>query len=117
MRFYDSSHNLKIVLTPSAILYIAAEQNYVNIYYVENGRVRQYELRSSMKAIDELCQENGLMRCHRSFYINPAHVKVLRKDKDGIMYAELDADDVHHIPVSEYLFCRKSAKVKAIALP
>jgi DNA-binding LytR/AlgR family response regulator len=41
------------------------------------------------------------MRCHRSFYINPAHVKVLRKDRDGIMYAELDADDVRHIPVSK----------------
>ena len=108
MRFYDSSHNLKIVLTPPAILYIAAEQNYVNIYYVENGRVRQYELRSSMKAIDELCQDNGLIRCHRSFYINPAHVKVLRRDKDGIMYAELDADDVRHIPVSKKYYDRLS---------
>lgn len=101
MRFYDSQHNLKIVLTPSAVLYISAEENYVNIYYVDNGKVRQYNLRSSMKAIDELCQDNGLMRCHRSFYINPAHVKVLRRDKDGIMYAELDADDVRHIPVSK----------------
>ena len=108
MRFYDSSHNLKIVLTPGAILYISAEQNYVNIFYVENGRVRQYELRSSMKAIDELCQDNGLIRCHRSFYINPAHVKVLRRDKDGIMYAELDADDVRHIPVSKKYYDRLS---------
>ena len=108
MRFYDSFHNLKIVLTPSAILYIGAEQNYVNIYYIENGRVRLYELRSSMKAIDELCQDNGLIRCHRSFYINPAHVKVLRRDKDGIMYAELDADDVRHIPVSKKYYDRLS---------
>lgn len=101
MRFYDSMHNLKIVLTPQSILYISAEENYVNIYYIENGKVRTYVLRSSMKSIDELCQENGLFRCHRSFYINPAHVKVLRRDKDGIMYAELDADDVRHIPVSK----------------
>ena len=101
MRFYDHQHNLKIVLTAPAILYISAEENYVNIYYVDNGRVKSYNLRSSMKAIDELCQDNGLMRCHRSFYINPAHVKVLRKDRDGIMYAELDADDVRHIPVSK----------------
>ena len=101
MRFYDQQHNLKIVLTAPSILYIAAEENYVNIFYNENGRVRSYNLRSSMKAIDELCQDNGLMRCHRSFYINPAHVKVLRKDRDGIMYAELDADDVRHIPVSK----------------
>ena len=101
IRFYDHSHNLKIVLVPQAILYIAAEENYVSIYYYENDKVREYVLRSSMKSIEELCLENGLVRCHRSFYINPAHVKVLRKDRDGIMYAELDADDIRHIPVSK----------------
>lgn len=101
MRFYDNQHNLKLVLMPSSIIYISAEENYVNIFYKENDRVRDYSLRSSMKALDELCQENGLVRCHRSFYINPARIKVLRKDKDGIMYAELDADDVRTIPVSK----------------
>mgnify|MGYP003305537612 FL=1 len=50
----------------------------------------------------------GLVRCHRSFYINPVHVKVLRRDKDGIMYAELDADDVRHIPVSKTYYERIS---------
>ena len=108
MRFYDHLHNLKIVLSPDTILYISAEENYVNIYYSEAGRVREYNLRSSMKAIDELCQDNGLVRCHRSFYINPVHVKVLRRDRDGIMYAELDADDVRHIPVSKTYYGRLS---------
>ncbi len=101
MRFYDNQHNLKLVLFPTVILYIQAEENYVNINYVENDRVKEFVLRSSMKALDELCQDHGLVRCHRSFYINPARIKVLRKDKDGIMYAELDADDVRTIPVSK----------------
>lgn len=101
MRFYDNQHNLKLVLMPEAILYIQAEENYVNINYTENDRVKEFVLRSSMKALDELCQDNGLVRCHRSFYINPVHIKVLRKDRDGIMYAELDADDVRTIPVSK----------------
>jgi DNA-binding LytR/AlgR family response regulator len=108
MPFYYNFHNLKIVLTAPAILYIAAEENYVHIYYLENGRVKEYCLRSSMKALDELCQDNGLIRCHRSFYINPVHVKVLRKDRDGIMYAELDADDIRHIPVSKTYYGRLS---------
>ena len=73
----------------------------MNINYIENDRVKEFVLRSSMKALDEICQDNGLVRCHRSFYINPARIKVLRKDKDGIMYAELDADDVRTIPVSK----------------
>ena len=108
MRFYDYLHHLKIVLDPHTVLYISAEENYVNIYYTEGDRVREFNLRTSMKAIDELCQDNGLVRCHRSFYINPVHVKVLRRDKDGIVYAELDADDVRHIPVSKTYYERIS---------
>ena len=101
MRFYDEKHNLKIVLQSHSVLYIQAETNYVNINYLENDKPRTYVLRSSMKAIDELCQDHGLIRCQRSFYVNPVHVKVLRKEKDGVMYAELDAPDVQNIPVTK----------------
>ena len=101
MRFYDSKHNLKIVLVPDAILYIAAEENYINIYYIENSKVRNYVLRSSMKAVEELCIDNGLVRCHRSFFINPSHVKVLRKEQEGVVYAELDSPEARHIPVTK----------------
>ncbi len=108
MRFYDDKHNLKIVLTPDAILYISAEENYVSIYYKENGKLRKYVLRSSMKALDELCQDNGLVRCHRSYYVNPAHVSVLRKEKEGVVYAELDANEAMHIPVTKRYYDRLS---------
>ena len=101
MRFYDEKHNLKIVLNADSILYISAEENYVHIWYMENSKVRSYVLRSSMKAIEELCLDKGLVRCHRSFFINPLHVKVLRKEHEGVVFAELDANDVRHIPVTK----------------
>ena len=101
MRFYDEKHNLKIVLDPESVLYVEADVNYVNIYYSENDKIRSYSLRNSMKAIDELCHDHGLVRCQRSFYVNPRHITVLRKEKDGIVYAELDAKDVRHIPVTK----------------
>lgn len=108
MRFYDEKHNLKLVLMPETVLYITAEENYVNIFYNENGKLRNYVLRSSMKALDELCQDNGMIRCHRSYYVNPSHVKVLRKEKEGVIYAELDAKDVMHIPVTKRYYDRLS---------
>ena len=101
IRFYDEKHNLKIVLDSQSVLYVEADVNYVNIYYTENDKIRNYTLRNSMKAIEELCHDNGLVRCQRSFYVNPRHIKVLRKEKDGIVYAELDAKDVRHIPVTK----------------
>lgn len=108
MRFYDDKHNLKLVVLSDTVLYIEAEINYVNIFYTENGRVRSFMLRSSMKALDEICQDHGLLRCHRSFYVNPQHVKVLRKDKEGVVYAEMDANDVRHIPVTKRYYERLS---------
>lgn len=109
IRFYDVNHNLKFVIQPATVLYIAAEENYVNIFYVDNGKVKTYVLRASMKSIEDPCLSNGLVRCHRSYYINPFHVKVLRKDREGIVYAVLDADDVMDIPVSKTFYNNLSA--------
>ncbi len=108
MRFYDEKHNLKIVLTPDSILYISAEQNYVTIVYNDNGTEREYTLRNSMKAIDEICQDNGLVRCHRSYYINPSYVRVLRKDKEGLIFAEMDSKGMIRIPVSKKFYSHLS---------
>lgn len=108
MRFYDDRHNLKIVLMQDAVLYITSEENYVNIFYTENSKLRNYVLRSSMKALDELCQDHGLIRCHRSYYVNPSHVKVLRKEKEGIIFAELDATETIHVPVTKRYYDRLS---------
>ena len=71
---------------------------------MDNGKVKFYVLRNSMKSVDELCLSNGLVRCHRSFYVNPAHVRVLRKEKEGVVLAELDMDDVRDIPVSKKFY-------------
>ena len=101
VRFYDEKQNLKFVVAASAILYIEAEENYVRIHYTDAGKMKNYLLRNSMKSIEELCQYNGLVRCHRSFYINSSHIKVLRKDKEGIIFAELDTDEAKKIPVTK----------------
>ena len=90
MRFYDERKNLKLVVTTASVLYIAAQENYVQVFYLEGERVRDYLVRASMRSIEELCAENGLKRCHRSYYLNPAHVKTLRREKEGVIVAELD---------------------------
>ena len=44
--------------------------------------------------------KHGLLRCQRSYYINPNHIKVLRRDKEGVITAELDVPNQKSIPVS-----------------
>lgn len=101
LRFKDSSQRLKLAIASSAILYIAAEENYVRIYYLDGDKVKTYVLRSSMRSIEPLVTRHGIIRCHRSYYVNPQHVALLRKDKDLGAIADLDAAGADSIPVSK----------------
>lgn len=101
IRFYDESKRLKLVVSSEAVLYIEAEENYVHIVHLDNGKVKDFELRSSMRALEEVVQRHGLVRCHRSFFVNAAHVDLLKKDANGYALAQLDQEKVKNIPVSK----------------
>lgn len=100
IKFLDERGNVKLMVAPEVLLYIQSDENYLKICYLEDGNLTFYTLRSSMKKIEELCAKNGLIRCHRSYYVNKAHVKVLQKDKE-FTYAVLDVPNAAHIPVSK----------------
>ena len=102
IRFYDSRKNLKFAAMVSSIYYISADENYVNINYMDDtGKTRSYVLRSSMKSIEELCSFHSLVRCHRSYIVNPKHVRILRKDQKGLVFADLDTPQSTSIPVTK----------------
>ena len=101
LRFYDEQKRLKLVVSSEGVLYIEAEENYVHIVHLDNGRVKEFTLRSSMRALEEMLLRHGLLRCHRSFYINANHVELLRKDASGYALAQLDHNGTKPIPVSK----------------
>jgi len=101
VRFYDEQKRLKLVVASDAVLYIEAEENYVHIVHLDNGKVKDFALRSSMRALEEVLQRHGLVRCHRSFFVNAAHVDLLKKDANGYALAQLDQEKVKNIPVSK----------------
>ena len=100
VRFMDERGNMKLIVAQSAILYIQSDENYLRIYYLDEGKITHYLLRSSMKRVEELCAKNGLVRCHRSYFVNKNRVEVLQKEKD-FTYALLDVPNAARIPVSK----------------
>lgn len=100
VRFTDSTGRLKLVIAQDVILYIEAQENYVSIHYMEGERQKEYSLRQSMRGIEELMAKHGIIRCQRSYFINPTRVKVLRRDKEGMIQAELDVLESRPVPVS-----------------
>lgn len=100
VRFNDSTGRLKLVIAHDVILYVEAQENYVLIHYMEGEKLKEYSLRQSMKGIEELMDKHGIIRCQRSYFVNPRHVTVLRRDKEGMIQAELDVKISKPVPVS-----------------
>ncbi len=109
MRFYDDRKNLKLAVNTASVLCIAAEENYVCVHYLDGEELRKVVLRGSMRGLEPLCTTHGLLRCHRSYYLNPRRVKALRKGRDGGFVADMDGAP-QEIPVSKryYEFVAKA---------
>ncbi|MBO6027207.1 MAG: LytTR family transcriptional regulator [Bacteroidales bacterium] len=108
IRFLDERGNVKLIVSQTSVLYIQSDENYLRIYYLDDGKINTYLLRSSMKRVEELCTKNGLIRCHRSYFVNKNRVQVLQKDKE-FTYAILDVENTAHIPVSKNYYDQISA--------
>lgn len=99
VRFVDSTGRLKLVIAHDVILYVEAQENYVAIHYLEGEKLKEYTLRQTMRGIEELMEKHGIIRCQRSYFVNPRHVTILRRDKEGFIQAELDVN-IKSVPVS-----------------
>lgn len=100
LRFYDEYHKLRLIIASTAIVYIKSEDNYLQIYYLDQQKLKRQMLRSSMRAQEDLLVSHGLIRCHRSFFVNPEFIQVLHRDANGTLVAELNQQGCEGIPVS-----------------
>lgn len=100
IRFYDEYKKLRLVIANQAIIFVRSEENYVQIHYLDKDRTKKYVLRSSMKALEDDLSKKGFVRCHRSYFINPAYIKIVHRDESGQIVAELNQDGFESIPIS-----------------
>ena len=99
--FPDEKGDLKISVMPENLLYIESADNYATIYYINKSNKSHYMIRNSLKWMEEnIVKDTPLIRCHRSYIVNLDRVKILKKEKNGIML-ELDAENTPDIPVSK----------------
>ena len=100
IRFHDEYQKLRLIIAPEAIIFIRSEDNYVQIHYLDQNRPRKFILRSSMKALEDTLSRHGLIRCHRSYFINPSFIKIVHRDSSGLIVAELKQEGYESIPIS-----------------
>ena len=95
----DSTGKLKMSISIDSLYYVESQDNYVKIYYEADGKLCNYMLRSTTKAIENKFGEY-LIRCHRGYIVNKNKIKIFRNDRDG-MYIKLTHDSIKQIPVSK----------------
>ena len=98
--FYDEKGDLRFSVKKENLLYIESAENYVSICYLDKEKVSKYLLRETLKKMEENFAGTDVIRCHRSYLVNFEKVKVIRKEKDGLML-ELDTPFATDIPVSK----------------
>ena len=94
----DDKGHLKLSVDIDNLFFIEAADNYVNIYYSNKEKISKFCLRNSLKNMENI--NPNLIRCHRSYMVNFGKVKVLRKEKDGLVI-EFDSKDIPDIPISK----------------
>lgn len=94
-----SSDNEKDVLSVAFgdLLYLRTQDNYVEVVYLDNGSQRSSLIRSTLKRMESLA-DYALVRCHRSFAVNPDRVVGCQGNRHGLKL-QLDGVD-QPVPVS-----------------
>lgn len=100
IRFHDEYRKLRLVIASEAVIFLRSDDNYVHIHYMDQGRPKKFILRSSIRALEDNLVKHGLVRCHRSYVINPAFIKIVHRDGFGLIVAELNQDGYESIPIS-----------------
>lgn len=100
IRFNDEKGNTKLVVSADRVISLESAGNYVNILYDDDGKLVRYSLRNTLKGVEKVCNSNGLIRCHRSYFVNLNKIKIIRRTSEGV-YAEMDVPNASNIPVSK----------------
>lgn len=78
------NQNETIRLAPADLRYISAADNYVQVFFWENGALRSRLLRGTLKKMeDALAEHPQFFRCHRTYLVNLDHVAEVSGNAQG----------------------------------
>lgn len=110
VNLYDYNGTLKLTINSDSLYYMESQDNYVKIYYENQGKLLSYMLRCRTKAIEENLAETSMVRCHRSYMVNVMKINHIKKGGKA-RYIVLSNEEIKPIPVSKSYFKNLIEKV------
>ncbi|MBR5863689.1 MAG: LytTR family transcriptional regulator [Alistipes sp.] len=112
VNLYDYNGTLKLTINSDSLYYMESQDNYVKIYYENQGKLMSYMLRCRTKAIEENLAETSMVRCHRSYMVNVMKINHIRKGGKA-RFIVLSNEAIKPIPVSKSYFKNLIEKIDA----
>ena len=100
IQIYDEKGKMQLSVHREKLLVIESADNYVCVWYLNGDQPKKVMVRATLKQVAQQLADTHVVRCHRSFMINLDHIKVLRREKEGI-FAEFGVESVPDIPISK----------------
>jgi hypothetical protein len=89
-------------LDKNDLLYVQSAENYVEVYFLENGKIQKKVIRNTLKRFAKDWEaEPSLFRCHKSYLINLTRVRAITGNAQGLK-AQVEHVDAS-IPISRLL--------------
>lgn len=99
--FYDERGELKLSVRADALYYMESADNYVQIYYMNAGKLQRLMIRNTLKNIEWRFRGKDLIRCHRSYIVNFSKVQLLRRQDNNELLLDFGDERLPNIPVSK----------------
>jgi DNA-binding LytR/AlgR family response regulator len=80
----ENSHKTKLSLRLGDLFYVESSDNYVLIFYSNGDKLEKRVLRNSIKQLEQELIPYEIIRCHRSYMINPINVSRKEKTTKGL---------------------------------
>lgn len=100
VQILDEKGEMRLSVRREHLLLIESADNYICVWYTNNNAPKKVLVRNTLKQVAEQLASTHIQRCHRSYLVNLDHVKVLRREKEGI-FVELGIVGVPDVPISK----------------
>ena len=100
VQIFDEKGEMRLSVRREHLLLIESADNYICVWYTNNKAPKKVLVRNTLKQVAEQLASTHIQRCHRSYLVNLDHVKVLRREKEGI-FVELGIVGVPDVPISK----------------
>jgi len=95
----EPESGVELRINASDVRFVEAMQNYVTVWFVQNGKVTKEVLRTTLTATEKQLENTDIIRCHRSYLVNVDCIKTVSGNAQGLKLKLEDIADVE-VPVS-----------------